>query len=94
LLSKHDRLLRLEKTHREQVIELNDEQIRQLERFSPEFRECQIEVHYRWWLIPSSSARSGCWQGVSVNRVGLLGGTNALQHVQEGSEIDTEGSAH
>lgn len=28
LLSKHDRLLRLEKTHREQTIELNDEQIR------------------------------------------------------------------
>ena len=34
LLSKHDRLLRLEKTHREQAIELNDEQIRLLERFS------------------------------------------------------------
>ena len=46
LLSKHDRLLRLEKTHREQTIELNDEQIRLLERFSPEFRERQIEVHY------------------------------------------------
>ncbi|MDR7018632.1 transposase InsO family protein [Aeromonas salmonicida] len=46
LLSKHDRLLRLEKNHWEQVIELNDEQIRLLERFSPEFRERQIEVHY------------------------------------------------
>jgi hypothetical protein len=45
LLSKHDRLLRLEKTHREQTIELNDEQIRLLERFSPEFHERQIEVH-------------------------------------------------
>ncbi len=37
LLSKHDRLLRLEKTHWEQTIELNNEQIRLLERFSSEF---------------------------------------------------------
>ena len=51
LLSKHDRLLRLEKTHREQTIELNDEQIRLLERFSPEFRERQIEVHYTGELV-------------------------------------------
>ncbi len=46
LLFKHDRLLRLKKAHQEQTIELNDKQIRLLERFSPEFRECQIEVHY------------------------------------------------
>jgi len=45
-ISKHDRLLRLEQTHREETIELNDEQIRLLERFSHEFRERQIEVHY------------------------------------------------
>ncbi len=51
LLSKHDRLLRLEKTHREQTIELNDEQISLLERFSPEFRERQIEVHYTGELV-------------------------------------------
>jgi len=51
LLSKHDRLLRLEKTHREQTIELNDEQIHLLERFSPEFRERQIEVHYTGELV-------------------------------------------
>ncbi|CAJ1892177.1 hypothetical protein KOPIIPEJ_03346 [Aeromonas dhakensis] len=49
LLSKHDRLLRLEKTHREQTIELNDEQMRLLERFSPEFREHQI--HYTEELV-------------------------------------------
>ncbi len=50
LLSKHDRLLRLEKTHREQTIELSDEQIRLLEHFTtPE---------NRWWSTPSSSARS------------------------------------
>ncbi len=76
LLSKHDRLLRLEKTHREQVIELNDEQIRLLERFSPEFRERQIEVHYTGG---TGSGRhllrrraQGGRQGVSANRAGLL----------------------
>ncbi|HAT2712998.1 TPA: hypothetical protein I8303_001720 [Aeromonas hydrophila] len=39
-------MLRLEKNHQEQTIVLNDEQIRLLERFSPEFREHHIEVHY------------------------------------------------
>ena len=63
LLSKHDRLLRLEKTHREQAIELNDEQIRLLQRFSPEFRERQIEVHYtgEWPWIPSLLEHSRAW---------------------------------
>ncbi len=54
LLSKHDRLLRLEKTHREQTIELNDEQIRLLERFSPEFRLIRTAI---FWIKPSSSAQ-------------------------------------
>ncbi|VFB10904.1 integrase catalytic subunit [Aeromonas salmonicida] len=39
LPSKLDRLLRLEKTHREQMIELNGEQMRLSDHFSPEFRE-------------------------------------------------------
>jgi hypothetical protein len=38
LLTKHERLLRLEKTTAERRIELSDDQIRLLERFSPEFR--------------------------------------------------------
>lgn len=44
LLSKHERLLRLEKSVAERKIELSEEQIRLLERFSPEFRERQIET--------------------------------------------------
>ena len=64
LLSKHDRLLRLEKTHREQEIELNDEQIRLLERFSPEFRERQIEVHYTGELVAVDTFFVGTLQGV------------------------------
>ena len=73
LLSKHDRLLRLEKTHREQTIELNDEQIRLLERFSPEFRERQIEVHYTGELVAVDTFFVGALkEGVSTNRAGLL----------------------
>ena len=64
LLSKHDRLLRLEKTHREQTIELNDEQIRLLERFSPEFRERQIEVHYTGELVAVDTFFIGALKGV------------------------------
>jgi hypothetical protein len=44
LLTKHDRLLRLEKATAEREIELSDEQVRLLERFSPEFRERHIEA--------------------------------------------------
>lgn len=40
LLTKHERLLRLEKSVAERKIELSEDQIRLLERFSPEFREC------------------------------------------------------
>ena len=64
LLSKHDRLLRLEKTHREQTIELNDEQIRLLERFSPEFRERQIEAHYTRELVAVDTFFVGALKGV------------------------------
>ncbi len=64
LLSKHDRLLRLEKTHREQTIELNDEQIRLLARFSPEFREQQIEVHYTGELVAVDTFFVGAHKGV------------------------------
>ena len=44
LLTKHERLLRLEKAAAERKIELQEGQIRLLERFSPEFRERHIEA--------------------------------------------------
>ena len=59
----------------EQTIELNDEQIRLLERFSPEFRERQIEVHYTGELVAVDTFFVGALrggQGVSANRTGLL----------------------
>ena len=44
LLSKHDRLLRMEASVYDKKLDLNEEQARLLERFSPEFRERHIEV--------------------------------------------------
>lgn len=64
LLSKHDRLLRLEISQRERDIELSDEQIRLLERFSPEFRERQIEVHYTGELVAVDTFFVGHLKGV------------------------------
>ena len=66
LLSKHDRLLRLDKTLREQTIELNDEQIRLLERFSLEFRERQIEVYYTGELVAVNTFFMGAFKGVGM----------------------------
>src|SRR5215470_6974822 len=44
LLTKHNRLLRLEKATAERQLTLSEEQIRLLERFSPEYRERHIEA--------------------------------------------------
>ena len=60
LLTKHERLLRLEEVTRKKKLQLSEEQIRLLERFSPEFRERHIEVRFPGELVrwtPSSSAR-------------------------------------
>lgn len=64
LLSKHDRLLRLEREHRSQSIALDDDQIRLLERFSPEFRERQIEVHYTGELVAVDTFFVGTLKGI------------------------------
>lgn len=47
----HQRLLRLEKHVSGKKIELSDEQIRLLDRFSPEFRERHIETRYTGDLV-------------------------------------------
>lgn len=51
LLYRHQRLLRLEEHTRKRRIKLSDEQIRLLERFSPEFRERHIETTYTGELV-------------------------------------------
>jgi transposase InsO family protein len=64
LLSKHDRLLRLEQAHRESSFELSEDQVRLLERFSPEFRERRIEVHYTGELVSVDTFFVGTLKGV------------------------------
>ena len=71
LLTKHQRLLRLEKATGERKIELKEDQIRLLERFSPEFRERHIEAPPYWrfgggrYLLRRSF--EGGWQGLPAN---------------------------
>jgi hypothetical protein len=51
LLTKHDRVLRLERTTAERKVELADAHIRLLGRFSPEFRELHIEAPHAGSLM-------------------------------------------
>ena len=64
LLTKHERLLRLEKATAERKIELNDDQIRALERFSPEFRERHIEAPHTGSLVAVDTFFVGVLKGV------------------------------
>ena len=51
LLTSTERLLRLERTTAERTIELTEEQVQALERFSPEFRERHIEAPHTGALV-------------------------------------------
>jgi transposase InsO family protein len=64
LLTKHERLLRLEKATAERKIELTEEQIRLLERFSPEFRERHIEAPHTGSLVAVDTFFVGTLKGV------------------------------
>jgi transposase InsO family protein len=64
LLTKHERLLRLEKETGERRIELSDDQIRLLERFSPEFRERHIEAPHTGSLVAVDTFFVGVLKGV------------------------------
>jgi transposase InsO family protein len=64
LLTKHERLLRLEKTTSERTLTLSDEQIRLLERFSPEYRERHIEAPHTGALIAVDTFFVGHLKGV------------------------------
>ncbi len=64
LLTKHERLLRLEKTVAERKIELTDDQVRLLERFSPEFRERHIEAPHTGALVAVDTFFVGHLKGV------------------------------
>jgi transposase InsO family protein len=64
LLTKHERLLRLEKATAERTIELTEEQTRLLERFSPEFRERHIEAPHTGSLVAVDTFFVGTLKGV------------------------------
>lgn len=64
LLTKHERLLRLEESARGKKVQLSEEQIRLLERFSPEFRERHIEVHHTGELVAVDTFFVGTLKGV------------------------------
>lgn len=64
LLTKHERLLRLEQATAERKIELTEEQTRMLERFSPEFRERHIEAPHTGSLVAVDTFFVGTLKGV------------------------------
>ena len=64
LLTKQERLLRLEETVSNRKIELSDEQVRLLERFSPEFRERHIETRHTGDLVAVDTFFVGHLKGV------------------------------
>jgi transposase InsO family protein len=64
LLTKHERLLRLEKTTADRKVTLSDEQVRLLERFSPEFRERHIEAPHTGSLVAVDTFHVGTLKGV------------------------------
>ena len=64
LLSRYDRLLRLEEHAQKRKVKLTDEQTRLLERFSPEFRERHIHVHRTGELVAVDTFFVGTLKGV------------------------------
>ncbi len=64
LLTKHQRLLRLEEHTRKAKIELTDEQIRLLEKFDPEFKERHIETRHTGDLVAVDTFYVGALKGV------------------------------
>jgi len=64
LLSRYERLLRLEKETGKRKIELTEEQIRHLERFNPEFRERHIHTRYSGDLVAVDTFMVGSIKGV------------------------------
>ncbi len=64
LLTKHERLLRLEQATAERQLTLTDEQMRLLERFSPEFRERHIEAPHTGSLVAVDTFFVGTLKGV------------------------------
>jgi transposase InsO family protein len=64
LLTKHERLLRLEASIRGRKLDLTVEQIRLLERYSPEFRERHITTSFTGELVAVDTFFAGTLKGI------------------------------
>lgn len=64
LETRHERLLRLEQAARARKLTLSDEQVRLLERYSPEFRERHIVTHHSGELLAVDTFFVGTLKGV------------------------------
>lgn len=64
LLTKQERLLRLEHHVSKRAVKLTEEQVQALERFSPEFRERHIETRYTGDLVAVDTFFVGHLKGV------------------------------
>ena len=64
IMTKVERFIRLEKIARDRKMPLSDEQIKHLERFSPEFRERHIETHFSGDLVAVDTFLVGTLKGV------------------------------
>jgi transposase InsO family protein len=64
LLSKHQRLLRLERHAQQNSLELSENHIKLLERFDPEFRERHIETDHTGQLVAIDTFMVGTLKGI------------------------------
>jgi transposase InsO family protein len=64
LQTKHQRLLRLEQHHQQNLVQLTDNQVRLLERFDPEYRERHIEANFTGQLVAMDTFTVGSLKGV------------------------------
>ncbi|GHT52479.1 IS481 family transposase [Spirochaetia bacterium] len=64
ILSKHQRLLRLEQHHKDTHIELTEAHIQLLEKFDPEFRERHIQADFSGQLVAIDTFMVGNLKGI------------------------------
>lgn len=64
IITKHQRLLRLEKHYREQNIQLTEQHITLLEKFDPEFRERHIQADFTGQLVAMDTFFVGNLKGI------------------------------
>ena len=64
LLSKHQRLLRLEQHYKDNTIELTESHIQLLEKFNPEFRERHIKADFSGDLVAIDTFMVGNLKGI------------------------------